>query len=256
MECEPLESHSTFDSEFDFMVYRFEATSVIGFVQMLASNYLAHGYFFYVTGRVPEGKSPEAIDRKILAKYGIELSPQQRSRRKAQGIANLQYLRFQNLFVIIATHGKHPFFETESNSIRDVRRVPLQFHGYSISVKRGGFLKKGEEGEDGEMAATKDHRNRVHVLIGKEAYKLLEAELLDLAAHRTAEKLKWVFWNQPFEPYAPIRRQLLTLLRAMNNKRAAMGYERLPYSCIRYRRQIVKPFENCVSDFNAAANES
>lgn len=224
------------------MVYRFEATSVVGFVQMLASNYLAHGYFFYVTGRVPEGKNPEAIDRKILDKYGIELSAQQRSRRKALGNANLHYLRFQNLFVIVATHGKHLFFEHEANSLRDIRRVPLQFHGYSISVKRGGFLKK-EENEQGEELVAKDHRHRVHVLIGKEAYRLLEAELLDLATHRSADKLKWMFWNQPYEPYAPVRRQLLRLLKAVNAKRDAMGFERLPYGCIRYRRQIVMPFE-------------
>jgi hypothetical protein len=62
--------------------YRFEAKSVEGFVQMLASNYLPHGYWFYVTGRIPDGKSAESIDQKILAKYGLELSRQQRSRRK------------------------------------------------------------------------------------------------------------------------------------------------------------------------------
>lgn len=233
------------------MVYRFEATSVTGFVQMLASNYLAHGYFFYVTGRVPVGKSAEAIDRKILVKYGIELSPQQRSRRKAKGEANLHYLRFENLFVILATHGKHQFFESEANSVRDIRRAPLQFHGYSISVKRGGFLKKGDDGEEG---ATKDNRYRVHVQIGKESYRLLEAQLLDLATHRTADKLKWMFWNQPFEPYAPIRRQLLSLLKSVNLKRVSIGYERLQFDSIRYRRQIVKPFERQALE-NSFVNE-
>lgn len=235
------------------MEYRYEATSVTGFVQMLVSNYLSHGYWFYVTGRVPEGKEAQSIDRKILVKYGIELSPQQRSRRKTKGDANLHYLRFEKLFVILATHGKHQFFETEANSVRDIRRAPLQFHGYSISVKRGGFLKKEDDGEEG---ATKDNRHRVHVQIGKESYRLLEAELLDLATHRTAEKLKWMFWNQPFEPYAPIRRQLLTLLKSVNLKRASLGYERLGYDAIRYRREIVRPFEREVPKLNTSANEA
>lgn len=221
------------------MEYRYEATSVAGFVQMLASNLLPHGYWFYVTGRVPEGKSPESIDRKILSKYGIEISKQQRARRKLQGAANLHYLRHGNFFIVVATHGKHLFFEQEAKSVRDIRRVPLQFHGYSISVKRGGFLKK----EEGEAEPTEDKRHRVRVLIGREAFNDLSSELLDLATHRTAEKLRWAFWNQPFEPYAPIRRQLLRVLRAVNAKRAAMGYEKLPSDCIRYRRNIVKPFE-------------
>jgi hypothetical protein len=43
------------------MEYRYEAMSVEGFVQMIASNYLPHGYWFYVTGQVPEGKDPSAI---------------------------------------------------------------------------------------------------------------------------------------------------------------------------------------------------
>lgn len=221
------------------MEYRYEATSVEGFVQMLASNYLPHGYWFYVTGFVPEGKERGAIDRKILSKYGIEISRQQRSRRKLQGASNLHYLRYQDFFVILATHGKHTFFEYEAKSIRDIRRVPLQFHGYSLSVKHGGFLRK----EEGEEEATNDKRYRVRVLIGRDSFNNLASELLDLATHRTAEKLRWAFWNQPFEPYAPIRRQLLMLLRAVNAKRLAMGYERLSSECIRYRRNIVKPFE-------------
>src|SRR5690349_9747078 len=38
--------------------YRCEVPSIGGFVQQLAVSYLAHGYFFYVWGIVPEGKDP------------------------------------------------------------------------------------------------------------------------------------------------------------------------------------------------------
>jgi hypothetical protein len=51
------------------MQYRCEATSVAGFIQQLAVGYLARGYLFYVTGRVPEGKDPKRLDEKLITKY-------------------------------------------------------------------------------------------------------------------------------------------------------------------------------------------
>lgn len=221
------------------MEYRYKAKSVEGFVQMLASNYLPHGYWFYVTGKLPPEKSATALDAKILSKYEVSLSRQQRARRKLKGMANLHYLRFENFFVLLATHGTHSFFEAEAKSIRDIRKTPLKFRGYSLRVRKGGFLKK----EQGEEQARVDPRFRVRVMIAKPEYANLTAYLLDLAAHRSIEALEKVLWNLPFEPYAPIRKQLLRVLRSVNKKRAAMGYEKLSPECIRYRRAIVKPFE-------------
>ena len=244
-ECEPLrKSHSTFCLMELEMEYRHVTTTKEGFVQLVASNYIPHGYWFMVTGRMPQGKDPSVIDEKILTKYGIELSRQQRARRKLQGFANLHYVRFENFFVILATHGKHPFFAAEAASVRDIRRFPLQFHGYSLTVRRGEFLKK----EQGEQEATPDGRYRVRVTINREAYRNLRGHLLEIATHRSVETLRWEFWNQPFEPYAPIRKQLLRLLRLVNAKRAAMGYEKLSPDCIRYRRNIVKPFEELLGE--------
>lgn len=74
--------------------YRYEATTVSGFLQQLAVAYLAHGYRFYVTGKIPEGKDPVAVDRKLLAKYDVGISKWVRARRKRAGLANCQYLRF------------------------------------------------------------------------------------------------------------------------------------------------------------------
>jgi len=55
-------------------MYRYVAQSIQGFVQQLAVAYLSHGYLFYVTGEIPGGKDPAFVDRKLLTKYGIELS--------------------------------------------------------------------------------------------------------------------------------------------------------------------------------------
>jgi len=191
-----------------------------------------------VTGRVPAGKDPSLVDHKILAKYGIALSRQQRARRKATGQANLHYVRYQDFFAILATHGRHSFFAEEEASLRDIRKVPLQIGGYSIWVKRGDFLKR----ESADELPVPDHRHRVRVLISRGEYRLLRDHLLDLATHRTAERLRAEFWNVPFEPYAPVRKQLLRILRLVNARRLAMGYERVPADALRLRRRIVKPF--------------
>jgi hypothetical protein len=224
--------------EYRKIEYRCETTSLIGFVQILASNYLPHGYWFYVTGRVPAGKDARLVDQKILAKYGIALSRQQRARRKAVGQANLHYVRYQDFFVILATHGRHPFFAEEGTALRDIRKVPLQVGGYSIWVKRGDFLKR----ESADEVPVPDHRHRVRVLISRGEYRLLRDRLLDLATHRTAERLRAEFWSVRFEPYAPVRKQLLRILRLVNARRLAMGYERVPTDALRLRRRIVKPF--------------
>jgi hypothetical protein len=116
------------------MDYRFSAASVEGFIQQLSSNYLPHGYWFYVSGIVPDGKLPENIDAKLITKYMINVSRQSRARRKQAGLANLHYFRFERFFVLLATHGKHRFFDEEGTAIRDVRRVPIKFQGVCKSA--------------------------------------------------------------------------------------------------------------------------
>ena len=49
--------------------------------------------------------------------------------------------------------------------------------------------------------------------------------------------------NLPFEPYAPVRRQLLNLIRHINQRRKPAGLEPIGFDVLRYRRRIVKPFE-------------
>src|SRR5262245_20265916 len=168
--------------------YRCHASSVEGFVQQLACSYLRHGYWFYVTGKVPEWKDPCAVDEKLMAKYDIAISESTRRRRKKLGYANLQYLRYDRLFVILATAGKHRFREIESGAVRDIRRVPIRFHGYSVSYRPGGRTRKVEQ----------DPRWHAHVEIERERYKELRDYLLDLAVHRNATELALEFYRLPF----------------------------------------------------------
>jgi hypothetical protein len=70
----------------------------------------------------------------------------------------------------------------------------------------------------------------------------LKGYFLDVATHFPVEELAHLFSAVPFEPYAPVRRQLLNLLRRVNDARHAAGLERVPSSVVRVKRRIVKPF--------------
>jgi hypothetical protein len=173
-----------------------------------------------------------------MAKYGIGVSRSARARRKAVGIANVHYLRHERRFLLLATHGFHPFFDHEAKSIRDARHVPIRFEGYSISVVKGGFLQKRKEGGP----AVRDQKWRVRVQIEAELYKGLRAYLEDIALHRSARQLAVELADLPFEPYAPVRQQLLNLIRYINHRRQTANLEPVSFSVLRYRRRIVRPF--------------
>ena len=220
------------------MEYQCIASSVEGFVQQLAVAYLPHGFWFYVTGHIPEHKDQRSVDQKLLSKYGIAVSRNTRARRKRAGLANLHYLRHDRFFVLLATHGQHIFFDEERNSIRDVRRAPISFAGYSISFKRGNRKRKSPAG-----VAAPDDKWHARVQIARDRYRELKAFFGEIATHRSAGKLASEFARVPFEPYAPVRQQLLNLLRLVNKARKMAGYESVPPTVLRLRRRIVRPFE-------------
>ncbi|HUQ95145.1 MAG TPA: hypothetical protein VM120_25935 [Bryobacteraceae bacterium] len=214
------------------------ATSLEGFVQQLAVAYIAHGYYFYVSGFIPEGKDPETVDRKLLDKYGVRLSKFARYRRKALGQASLQYLRFERFFVMIATHGKHPFFWTEKEGgegerIKDVRRTPLRFAGYSLSSRR----KSGT----GSTLVT-------HVRVDQEVYLEMRDAFVDQASKRSKAYLEYQFWNFPFEPYAPVRRQAVSIFTRVNRARKEAGLELLRTTCLRLKRRPTRPFGSVLNE--------
>lgn len=202
------------------MSYACETTTLAGFTQQLAVSYVANGYFFYVLGSIPEGKDPARTDAKLIDRYGIDCSKFTRARRKRVGLANVQYIRFRNRFVLLATHGDHRFFQDEATQIRDVRREPLKVEGYAVSFRAG----------------------KVSVRIQRDEYELLKSHFLDQATHRSAAALADEFAAVPYQPYAPVRGQLLCIWRAVNRARKEAGFEPVPITCVPSRRRIVKPF--------------
>ena|SRR5947209_119882 len=203
------------------MKYRYEATSIEGFIQQLAVSYVAHGYWFYVAGFVPKGKDPAAVDEKLITKYGVNLSKFQRARRKAAGLANVQYLRCGRFFVLLATHGIHSFFAEEEASIKDMRETPIKFGSYSVSFRSG----------------------HPHVRIDRDTYRDFKHYFLDLAIRRSSAELENALGRLPFEPWAPVRRQMLAIVRGINRRRKTAQLKPISTSCLRLRRRVVRPFE-------------
>jgi hypothetical protein len=214
------------------MQYRAEATSIEGFVQQIACCYLRHGYWFYVAGWIPQGKDPRAVDEKLIAKYGIAISESTRARRKKAGHANLQYIRHERFFVILATKGEHRFFTEEGSRVRDIRRVPVKYAGYSISYRRGGRTRDGQP----------DSKWHSHVEIDRRQLLDLKAWLTEHAGKATTAELAKAIYTLPVESYAPVRRQLLVLLRQLNHTRKQAGKSTIPVEVLPLRRRVVSPF--------------
>lgn len=207
-------------------MYRCVATSVAGFVQQLAVSYIRHGYWFYVTGIIPAEKDPAVIDAKLIELYDIDVTKWARAWRKSLGQSSIQYLRYERFFVLLATHGTHVFFDREGESVLDCRREPIKFFGYSISHRGGHACVRIEPGE----------------------FQRAKAYFEDLATKRTVEQLGHELRNIGWLPYAPVRKQLLYLLRAVNRKRAAAGLSGVSHLWLNFERRIVSPFGRLAVD--------
>ena len=151
--------------------YRCVAESLAGFVQQVAVSYVKNGYWFYVAGAVPDGKSLQKVDDKFVRLYGLSIS---------------KYVRVG---------------------------------GYSIAYRNG----------------------RVSVRIEKAEYRLLKDAFLRRSLN-AKNRLEAAFSALPYEPYGPVRSQLVGLLRAVNRRRAVAGLPLVERGCVRLSRRIVRPF--------------
>lgn len=202
------------------MEQRFEALSVVGLIRHLALYHVNRGYEFYVTGRIPERKrgTPEDVDRAIVAKYGIAMSKYARHRRRRAGAAAVAYYRYGDFWVMVATEGKHRFFEENAGVIRNFRRQPLVFGGYSIGINAG----------------------KLSVQLADDFYREVRGYLINQAVHRSAARLAKEFYELPVEPFGPVQRQLRKILREVNLERKAAGMAKVPGRAIPCRLRIVR----------------
>jgi hypothetical protein len=204
-------------------MYRFEAVSIEGLIQQIAVSYIVNGYWYYVTGRIPEDKTVEAVDAKLIDRYRTDRSKYARARRKRKGLGNVQYIRYRRFFVLLATKGTHRFFDEES-TIRDFRLTVLCFGGYSVGCWTG------------------DGKSHPSVRIRGRTYRELKAYFRTRATIYTVEKLIEEFRSFAFAPYGPIKRQIRCLFRLVNRKRKAAGMELLREDEVSLRRTQISPF--------------
>jgi hypothetical protein len=186
-------------------------------------GYIARGYRFFFQGLIPEGKDPRVVDAKLIKRYGLAISKFKRSHRKAQGLANVQYLRFRQHFVLISTPGDHDPLRAD-HTLKDAHDVPIKLGGYAVSFRGGHAC----------------------VRIEREAWKELKAYYLDLAAKRSVSWFEREFRRWPFEPWDPVLRQTFVILNQVNRARKAAGLELVPTSCVRLKRRIYRPFDTPV----------
>lgn len=204
--------------------------SYAGLVRYIAANLFPHGYRWYVTGVIPEGKDPQRTDNSILDRYDLRITKWERARRRKVGWAGVRYLRVGRFFVIIATDdGDHPFLAEEDDAIKDAREEPIRINGYSLSVRM-------------QMAGGGKGLWRPSIRIDRKVYLKLKARFLELAVHRTEKSLRRAFKTVPFEPYEPVLRQLYSILRAVNRKRKQARASQLGYNVIRTYMNPVKVF--------------
>lgn len=229
--------------------FDYVATSREGFVQQVVSGWVRNGYYFYVQGTVPGGKDPSKLDEKLLFRYPIGMTSGRRYSRKKRGLANVAYLRYESNWIMLATKGGHDpsegyldWHRTECANVRNCRAgQPIQVFGYSISYVRGGYVLNRDRTEGAE-GPERDQKHRVRVQISRESFRELKAELLENARRRRPEWFAERFWSVPFEPYAPVRKQLLGLLRQVNAARKAAGLDAVSPDVIRYQQRKVKVF--------------
>jgi hypothetical protein len=128
---------------------------------------------------------------------------QQHSDAHKPGKELVHYLRHRLFFVIIASHGVHPFFAAGAKNLGDIRQQPISFQGYSIGCQRarGG----------GDYHAS--------VRINQDRFAELKGRFQDVADRRTMEELCSDLQHLPCEAYAPVRFQLGGLFRFINRRR-------------------------------------
>lgn len=202
--------------------YRYQATTIEGFVQQLAVCYLRNRYWFYVLGEIPAGKERGRVDERLLARYDVERSKWSKARSWRSGQPKVQYLRFMSTFVLVATEGSRDsaFFTEERNNVSDARERPIVFYGYSIGYKDG----------------------HPHVRIASAQYRELAQAFLNAALTSSAETLAARFRSLPFEPYGPVKAQLGRLLQRVNEVRRSAGLARVAPEVLPTKRRTMSPF--------------
>ena len=121
--------------------------------------------------------------------------------------------------------------------------------GWKQQTRQGKRLPKPPKG-------TPDPKWHSCVEIERNTRSRLQAYFMEISNRRSPENLAYEFANTGFLPYAPVKRQLVRIIKDVNKARSTAGCsEQIPYRVVLgMKRKQISPFE--VSDaviFNSAA---
>lgn len=198
------------------------AHSTAELIEWVVKDYIPKGYYFYAPGLTPHDDDPVEFDREILDQ--IEASKWALHGQKGQ--ADVQYLRFNRLFLIAATEGFLSFLPDQAERIKDIRKTSLGIDGHEINClrSRGG-------------------KCRASVRIHPEYFAAMMEKYVRLAATSSAEDLGIYLLRLGRALYPTVREELGIVLQAVNRKRKVAGLEIVPRTAIGLKQAPVKPFK-------------
>lgn len=175
--------------------------------------------FFYEVGTIPQGVDPLAVDRHMLAKYEVPRDKHHARRLRQKGRATVRYLRLDDFWILLASHGNCVFLAERRFS--DIRRKRLAMFGYSIAHRNG----------------------KASVRIHEVQQVELEDYFVGVAVAWPVEKLAREIDALPFQRFKPVRRQLGRIVRLVNRERAAWGLDGIPDGAVRLHHQSSPVFD-------------
>ena len=221
--------------------YQYQTRSVAAFISQIV-RYIRHGgHYFYVRCLVPEGKDPEVVATKLIDRYDIRRKRWQRKRRHLKNTASIHYLARNRLFVIMLSRGENKaFYADHGQNVLDIRRTALKAFGYSIRFTFSEIEKDW----------------KVFVRLDAETYRTVKAHMLAVCvwdSYRDKEHMEREFRRLPYQSYAPVYQQLMSILKQVNRERRRRGFAAIDPNCIRKNRTLSKVFVEADEDRNRAA---
>lgn len=181
-----------------------------GFIQYVATM-AGQGYWYYQVIRpettLSEEKWQNADDR-LLKKFNIMQSKDQRYRNRKHGIANYLYVRHHALALLLKTAGS-ALTGTESEIFYDIRDKPLE-----VEISSGIRLKIGQGRKE----------RSITVYLSRVSYRALKTVFFEHLEHRQIRELEYKFGilnNLP--AYTGINEQKVRLREAIFRLAKAHG---------------------------------
>ena len=206
--------------------YRFETKSINAFVDQIV-RLLGKGYFRCIRVRIPDHKDPRAVVDKVLGLYDVRQPRWRRERRNLKASAAVHLVWFDRMFVLMLSKGRHDAIEADHHkNLLNLNRTALNVFGYSIK---------------------RDVRSRkTNIRLTPEVYRKVNAHMATIAvwdSYRKAERLEREFRRLPYQPYAPVFGQLVSIVKKTNVLRKHRGFEAISVErSLRKFRSIQKVF--------------